>query len=456
MKVLKFGGTSVGTVESLRNVKSIIEAIPGKAIIVVSALGGLTDKLIATAGKAAQGDNEWEKDFEAIEERHFHIIDALVPSDKIKPTKDKLNSQLEGLKRNFEGVFLLRNLSEHTLNVVVSFGERMSSVIVAAIVDQGKRYFTPDFIKTEKRYGKNVAETKITDALITSTFENIGDEEKAIVPGFISSDAATGEITNLGRGGSDYTGALIASAMDAEILEIWTDVDGFMTADPRIVKDAKVIDSLSFTESMELCTFGAKVVYPPTIYPVFHKNIPIKILNTFNPKAPGTLITDHLRDLKDEIKGVSMLKDICVLKFKISEKLKNSQLAQRAFNILSKNAVTIIPLSQHDPDSEFNLAVAASDADRARKLIITEFSSEIKNGTLKEPSVVENQAAVALVGQNMKSKGRLAARIGNSLLRINVDITAYSFAHSDSTVLYIINQEKSTPALLLIHSLIFN
>lgn len=455
MKVLKFGGTSVGTPESLGNVKKIVESIPGKAIIVVSALGGLTDKLISTAKMAAQGNPDWEKEMKAIEDRHNNIIESVVADNLQGEIKERVGKQLEGLKRNYEGVFLLRSLPEKVLDVIVSFGERMSSVIVAAMVENGKRYYSPDFIKTEKWYGKNINNSKLTDSLIKNAFAAIEENEKAIVPGFISTDTETGEITNLGRGGSDFTGALIAAALGAEILEIWTDVDGFMTADPRVVKEAIIIPNLSFTESMELCSFGAKVIYPPTIYPVFHSNIPIKILNTFNPEAPGTLITDQNLGEELEVKGVTALKDVALLNIEIKSP-KVEEPLKRAMNTLSKQAVRIIPVANPNPAMELNFAVLASDVANSLSMLKHEFAPEIADSLISDPIVKENLAAVALVGKDMKGKSRLAARIGHSLRRQGINVEAYSAGNSDTTMIYIIDQEKSNEALPLIHSLIYH
>lgn len=453
MKVLKFGGTSVGSVESLKNVKKIVESIPEKAIVVVSALGGLTDKLISTAERASKGDESWKEEIDEIRKRHYHITDNVVDKGKSGTVKEKLKKQLNELERNYEGIYLLRSLPENVLDKIVSLGERMSSVIVASMIKNGKRYYSPDFIKTEKRYGKNIADKNLTDRLIIETFSKMEKNEKAIVPGFISTDSQSGEITNLGRGGSDYTGALIAAAMNSEVLEIWTDVDGFMTADPRIVKDAMIIDHLTFTESMELCNFGAKVIYPPTIYPVFHKNIPIKILNTFNPKAPGTLITDQTLKEDLDVKGVTLLKGISLITIELNSSVTNP--LKRAFNTLSRNAVSIIPVANPEPDYEISFAVSSSDAKVSIDMLEAEFSPEIAKGQINQPQLKDNLSALAIVGKDMKSKTRLAARIGHSLRRQGINVEAYSAGNSDTTLIYIINQEKSHEALPLIHSLVY-
>ena len=455
MKVLKFGGTSVGTAESLNNVKKIVESIPGKAIIVVSALGGLTDKLIATSKMASQGFESWKNEMLSIKERHYSIIDKVIPDSLKELTQKKVTHLLNELEKNYQEVFLCRDLTEIMLDNIVSYGERISSIIVAAMIENGQHYYSPDFIKTEKWYDKNIADRKQTDTLIKKAFSGLKAKEKAIVPGFISTDSTTGIITNLGRGGSDYTGALIAAALDAEILEIWTDVDGFMTADPRIVKDALIIDHLTFNESMELCTFGAKVIYPPTIFPVYHKNIPIKILNTFNPEAPGTLITDQALKNDFEIKGVTALKEISLITFEINSSETPYDYTERALNSLAQQAVRIIPVSNPDPYKEFKIAVLSTEASISLKNLEKDFSKEIEEGKIKTPKLKDNLSVLALVGKDMASKTRLAARIGHTLSREGIRIEAYSIGNSDTTVLYIINQEKSSKALHLIHSLVF-
>lgn len=294
MNVLKFGGTSVGTVESLKCVKQIVESREDKTIVVVSALGGVTDMLIKAANTALAADTSWHEVFDNIVERHRVVVESMAHPSVKERLWHEISALLDRLKRYYCGIELVEDLSERTLCNVVSFGERMSSLIVSNIIAGATLFQSPEFIKTEKWYGRNIAVTELTTRLIRDTFLHT-NYKVAVVPGFISRDRDNNDITNLGRGGSDYTAALIAAALDADTLEIWTDVNGFMTADPRIIKDAAVIPHLSFLESMDLCNFGAKVIYPPTIYPVFHKNIPIKILNTFNHTAPGTLITEEHR-----------------------------------------------------------------------------------------------------------------------------------------------------------------
>ena len=280
MKVMKFGGTSVGSVNSILSVKRIVEAVDEPVIVVVSALGGITDKLINTSRMAAAGDASYENEFREIVYRHVEMIKEVIPAGEAQVALQRqIGELLNELKDIFQGIYLIKDLSQKTSDTIVSYGERLSSIIVAQLT--GAEWFdSRKFIKTEKKHSKHVLDTELTNSLVHETFSSL--PKRVLVPGFISTDKMTGEVTNLGRGGSDYTAAIIAAALDADSLEIWTDVDGFMTADPRVISRAYTINELSYVEATELCNFGAKVVYPPTIYPVCHKNIPILVKNTFN------------------------------------------------------------------------------------------------------------------------------------------------------------------------------
>ena len=266
MKVMKFGGTSVGSVNSILSVKRIVEAVDEPVIVVVSALGGITDKLINTSRMAAAGDASYENEFREIVYRHVEMIKEVIPAGEAQVALQRqIGELLNELKDIFQGIYLIKDLSQKTSDTIVSYGERLSSIIVAQLT--GAEWFdSRKFIKTEKKHSKHVLDTELTNSLVHETFSSL--PKRVLVPGFISTDKMTGEVTNLGRGGSDYTAAIIAAALDADSLEIWTDVDGFMTADPRVISRAYTINELSYVEATELCNFGAKVVYPPTIYPV--------------------------------------------------------------------------------------------------------------------------------------------------------------------------------------------
>ena len=297
MKVLKFGGSSVGSVNSILSVKKIVEAVEEPVIVVVSALGGITDQLINTSQMASEGNEAYEKEYRDIVNRHIEMVYTVIPAgDARSLLLDQVNELLNELKDIFQGIYLIRDVSPKTLATIVSYGERLSSIIVATLIEGAVWYDSRTFIKTEKKHSKHILDSELTTGLIKEAFKEL--PKVALVPGFISSDKNSGEITNLGRGGSDYTASILAAALQAEMLEIWTDVDGFMTADPRVISNAYVINELSYVEAMELCNFGAKVVYPPTIYPACQHNIPILIKNTFNPEAPGTIIKQEIEHNK--------------------------------------------------------------------------------------------------------------------------------------------------------------
>lgn len=453
MNVLKFGGTSVGTVESLINVRHIVENMPADTVVVVSALGGLTDKLIATAKLAAAGQ-EWQSEMESMAARHNHIIDSLVRPEKKEITQTIVCGLLEELRRTYEAVSLLGDLPQKTLDVIVSMGERMSAPIAAGIIKGARLHNSLDFIKTERWFDKNIADATLTHRLIAEEFSNIGDGPH-ITGGFIAQDRDSGDITNLGRGGSDYTAALIAATINADMLDIWTDVDGFMTADPRIIKDAKVLPKMSYIESMELCTFGAKVIYPPTIYPVFHKNIPIRILNTFNYTGKGTLISDVSDSDEFPVKGVTAIRNTCLVSVKGTLTENVAQINTRAYNALARNGVSVFLLSQPGENHEFSFAISAADQEQASKALNEEFAPELIEGNLTGITFKDKMSTVAVVGEGLKNLKGYKGRILNTLQRKGVRLSASSEGNSDTTVSFVVEDNDTTDALKAIHGLFF-
>ena len=454
MKVLKFGGTSVGTVESLSHVKMIVESCTEPVIVVVSALGGITDKLINTAQLAAKGDVSYLELYAHIVERHNSVIDGIVPKEKQLDVKSIVNPLLEELGNIYRGVSLIKDLSERTLDIIVSYGERLSSVIISRIIDKAQHYDSRNFIKTEKQFGKHILDNEETQRLIHTTFDN-NNFDVAIVPGFISSNA-NGDITNLGRGGSDYTAAILAATLDASILEIWTDVDGFMTADPRVINNTYVIDHLSFIEAMELCNFGAKVIYPPTIYPVFHKNIPIRIKNTFNHTAPGTLISEQRPSAEGKaIKGISSINDTCLITVSGLGMVGIVGINARIFNALAKNGVSVFLVSQASSENNTSFAVKNADADLAVQVLQEEFAAELLSGELSEITPERNLATVAIVGENMKHTTGIAGKLFNTLGRNGISIIACSQGASETNISFVIDLKNLRKALNVIHDSFF-
>ena len=455
MKVLKFGGTSVGTVESLRHVKKIVEECEEQVIVVVSALGGITDLLINTAHQASSGDITYMQNYAKIVERHINVITGIVPQDKINTVRKSIDMLLEELGNIYRGVSLIRDLSSRTLDIIVSYGERMSSTIISYVINDATLFDSRNFIKTESQFNKHVLNAELSDTLIHETFDNFSGKV-ALVPGFIASDATTQDITNLGRGGSDYTAAIICAALDARQLEIWTDVDGFMTADPRVISTAYVIDHLSFIEAMELCNFGAKVVYPPTIYPVFHKNIPILIKNTFNPDAPGTLISDaHCTSEGKAIKGISSINDTCLITLTGFGMVGVIGVNSRIFAALARNGISVFLVSQASSEHNTSFAVKNCDADKAVKVLKDEFASELLTGEISDITPEKDLATVAIVGENMKHTPGIAGKLFNTLGRNGINVIACAQGASETNISFVINSRSLRKALNVIHDSFF-
>ena len=454
MKVLKFGGTSVGTVESLGSVKKIVEGCNEPVIVVVSALGGITDQLINAAKLAAQGDKSHLECYARIVERHNNVIANMVPADKQDDLKSIVDPLLEELGNIYKGVSLIKDLSDRTLDIVVSYGERLSSVIISYIIKDAQHYDSRNFIKTEKQFGKHILDNNVTQSYIHATFDN-NNFKVAVVPGFISSDQ-NGNITNLGRGGSDYTAAILAATLNASVLEIWTDVDGFMTADPRVINNTYVIDHLSFVEAMELCNFGAKVIYPPTIYPVCHKNIPIWIKNTFNPTAPGTCISEQRPSPEGKaIKGISSINDTCLITVSGLGMVGIIGINARIFNALAKNGVSVFLVSQASSENNTSFAVKNADADLAVAVLKEEFAIELQSGEISDITPEPNLATVAIVGENMKHSTGIAGKLFNTLGRNGINVIACAQGASETNISFVIELKNLRKALNVIHDSFF-
>ena len=379
----------MGSVESILNLKRIVEAEEKPVVVVVSALGGITDKLLGTSRLALNGDDGWRQEFEAIKSRHFAMTDALFAgSDKHDTLSETIGAFFRELESIYYGVYLIHDLSAKTEAAIVSYGERLSSHIVAALVDGGIRMNSRDFIRTVKKQGKHILDAEMTYQLVREAFSSVcscttaTNGAVAVVPGFISRDRDTKETTNLGRGGSDYTAAIIAAALNAKVLEIWTDVDGFMTADPRVIKTAYTINELSYVEAMELCNFGAKVVYPPTIYPVCVKNIPIKVKNTFNPGHPGTLIKQKIDNDRKPIKGISSIKGTTLITVTGLSMVGVIGVNRRIFSTLAENGISVFMVSQASSENSTSIGVRDEDAERAVEVLNLEFAKEIVTGAM--------------------------------------------------------------------------
>lgn len=456
MKVLKFGGTSVGSVESILNVKKIVEAEEGPVIVVVSALGGITDKLISTSKMAAVGDVGYEKEFSGIIARHLGVIEGVIADrEKCMDVQKKTMTLLDELGNIFRGVYLINDLSSKTSDAIVSYGERISSMVLSNVIEGAELFDSRKFIKTVRQFNKHIVDFETTNALVKETFARL--PKVALVPGFISSSRENGEITNLGRGGSDYTASILATALDADVLEIWTDVDGFMTADPRVINSAYVIDRLTFTEAMELCNFGAKVIYPPTIYPVYHKNIPIRIRNTFNPEAPGTYISREPAHGQGKaiIKGISSINDTCLITVQGLGMVGVIGVNYRIFKTLAKNGISVFMVSQASSENNTSFAVRNADAELAVRILNEEFALERAQGEISDMQAESDLATVAIVGENMKRTPGIAGKLFGTLGRSGISVIACAQGASETNISFVIKLEHLRKALNSIHDSFF-
>lgn len=456
MKVLKFGGTSVGSVESILSLKDIVEKEAKKqpVIVVVSALGGITDKLLLTSRLALAGDERYREEFDAIVDRHHKMIDTIItdPQDRER-LFNTIDALLEQLRSLYFGVYLIHDISPKTQDAILAYGERLSSNIVATLIKGARWFDSRNFIKTDKKLGRNSLDAELTNKLVKETFSPLS--RISLVPGFISKDKTSGETTNLGRGGSDYTAAIIAAALDAELLEIWTDVDGFMTADPRVITSAYPIKELSFVEAMELCNFGAKVIYPPTIYPVCVKNIPIKVKNTFNPDAEGTIITEKVTGDHKPIKGISSINGTALITVTGLSMVGVIGVNQRIFTTLADNGISVFMVSQASSENSTSIGVKEDDAEDAVRVLNEEFAKEIETGAMFPMKAETSLATIAIVGENMKQTPGIAGKLFGCLGRSGISIIACAQGASETNISFVVKSEFLRKSLNVIHDSFF-
>lgn len=452
MKVMKFGGTSVGSVESILNVKRIVESEKEPVIVVVSALGGITDKLIALTDMAFKRQN-YETEFDAVVKRHFDVIKGVMTETKAAGIKVKINALFEELLSVYRHVTNSNDLKQETKDLIVSFGERISSVIISTVIEGAGYAYSPDFIKTNTAFGKHTLDIETTNTLIRNYFP-----EKPVLtvcPGFITTDKESGIITNLGRGGSDYTAAILAAALHAEKLEIWTDVDGFMTADPRVISKAYVIDNLSYIEAMELCNYGAKVIYPPTIFPAYHQNIPILIKNTFNPDAPGTYISRAKDMSNNPVKGISSINDSALVTMQGLGMVGVIGVSKRLFGALANVGISAFFISQASSENTISIGVTNAEADIAVKAISEEFAHELAIGEINEVKAEKDLATIAVVGDNMKRIPGISGKLFGALGRSGVNVIAIAQGASETNISFVIDSKSIRKALNVIHEAFF-
>ena len=454
MKVLKFGGTSVGSVDSIHQIQRIISQQTDDCIVVVSALGGITDLLLKAAHMALDTNEEYMTIYQQIRQRHIDMVNTLIENSTVRQMLlHELESILDELRSILFGVHLVCDLSPKTEAAIVSYGERMSSRIITAALPGAVRKNSLQFIRTEHKQGQILLNTELTERLIHEAFSPM--PHLSVCPGFISKDSKTEEITNLGRGGSDYTASILAATLNAEVLEIWTDVNGFMTADPRLIPDAYTIQSLSYVEATELCNFGAKVVYPPTIYPVCAKNIPIRILNTFCPDNTGTIIQSGIAHDAHYVCGLSSIRDVAMITVSGLSMVGVIGVNQRIFGALANAGVSVFLVSQASSENSTTLGVQEKDCDVAVEALTREFAEEIKVGSMYPMLVQQGLAAVSIVGEKMKNMPGIAGKLFGTLGRNGISVIAFAQGAKETNISFVIPQQQLAKTMNVLHDSFF-
>ena len=387
-------------------------------------------------------------------DRHHKMIDTIITDTKAREDLFiKVDALLDQLRSIYFGVFLIHDLSEKTSDAIVSYGERLSSLIVSTLVKGSKWYDSREFIKTVDKNGKHVLDAELTTELVVKTFSEL--PRISLVPGFISSDRDSKEITNLGRGGSDYTAAIIAAALNAEVLEIWTDVDGFMTADPKVIKTAYTINELSYIEAMELCNFGAKVIYPPTIYPVCVKNIPIRVKNTFNPESDGTIIKQKIENNLKPIKGISSISGTTLITVTGLSMVGVIGVNRRIFTALAQQGISVFLVSQASSENSTSIGVRDQDAEKAVNVLDNEFAKEIETGAMFPMHAESGLATIAIVGENMKHTPGIAGKLFGTLGRSGISVIACAQGASETNISFVIDGKYLRKSLNVLHDSFF-
>lgn len=460
MKVLKFGGTSVGSIESIDQTLNILTQYAQngtKYAVVFSAMGGLTNLLISTSVKASVKDVSYTEDLKAFEDKHFEVIRAHIAASEQSQILGAVKGMINDLEDVLQGVFLIKELSKKSLDFILSHGERINTFILSKIAQiRGVDAVYLDartLIKTNSNFGSAKVNFDLTNKNIKDFFAST--DKVAFITGFISSDDE-GNTTTLGRGGSDYTASVFAAALDAEELEIWTDVDGVMTADPRKVKNAFSLESLSYSEAMEMSHFGAKVIYPPTLQPVFIKKIPIRIRNTFNVGFEGTLISEKTGSVnKMRVKGISSLNDVALLTLQGSGMIGVTGVASRLFGSLAAAKVNIILITQASSEHSISFAIDPQDAQIAENAINEEFHYEIEAGKVDEIKSRLGLSVVAIIGENMIDSAGISGRMFSALGKNGINIIAIAQGSSELNVSTVIKTTHLSKALNALHDSYF-
>lgn len=459
MKVLKFGGTSVGTVDSIKAVFDILEngcKNGEKQIVVLSAMGGVTNLLTEMAEQAVRQE-DFSEALEALENKHFEVVRALLPVTRQNAVILQLKLFLQELEDTLRGIQQIRQLNTQSRDLIMSFGEQCSAFLLSQMVfrfcEHARYVDARQFIRTDSHFGHAHVKQGITEQLIQQYFQD-RDNELCFVTGFIATDDQ-GCTTTLGRGGSDYSAALIASALSASAIEIWTDVDGMLTADPRLVKDSFSLSELSYTEAMELSYFGAKVIYPPTMVPAFRKRIPIFIRNTFHPNFPGTKIQHETEHFPYPIRGISSIDKISLIHLTGSGMVGKTGFSGRLFSLLSQEQINIVMITQGSSEHSITLALHPDDAAKAQQSIISAFELEINAQKLQMPEVESGLSVLAIVGENMKKTPGMAGKLFHALGTQGVNVRVIAQGSSEYNISVVINKSDLSKSLNAVHDSFF-
>jgi len=451
MKVLKFGGTSVASAANIRKVSEIVQQQKSDTVVVVSALGGVTDLILQAAGVAATGTGDFHPFLAEIKKRHKQAIDELFNgTGAMVYIAEELLDELEQI---LTGITLVGELTPKTLDRIAGIGERISSHLVAQFIQGAIRTDSAELIQTDSNFGKAQVDFRITNQKIREEFT--GFKGIAVLPGFIAKNAK-GEFTTLGRGGSDYSAAILAASLDAEALEIWTDVDGFMTADPRVISKAYTIPELTYSEAMELSHFGAKVIYPPTILPVYQKGIPIRIKNTFKPENEGTLILSSAKTPKDRpIKGISSISGIALLTLQGIGMVGVTGISMRLFTALARVSVNVILISQASSENSISVAIDGHAVEVAESAIRGEFEKEIETGQVSKLAIEGGLSIVAIVGENMKKTTGIAGKLFSTIGKNGINIIAIAQGASELNISWVVKTSELRKTLNVVHESFF-
>ena len=452
MKVLKFGGSSVGTPESVLQVKQIVDRLDTPAVVVVSALGGVTDLLISLSAQAVDPTADYLTTLEELHARHDKMVRTVLPAERQEEILQEVSNGFDELSRILQGIHLIGELTPKTADTIVAYGERLSSSIVSALL--GARHIdSRRLIRTRPEGAKHIVDFDATHAAIAEA--DLSRCPLTVMGGFISSDVESGRTTNLGRGGSDYTAAILAAALGAEVLEIWTDVDGFMTADPRVIPTAFTIDELSYDEATELCNFGAKVVYPPTIFPVCVRNIPILVRNTFNPGGRHTVIRRDAAPSSRLIRGISSIGETALVTVSGMAMVGVVGVNRRIFATLAQAGISVFMVAQSASETSTTLAVTPADAQRACYILDAEFAQEIAAGAMNPAACRTGLSTVAVVGENLRHHTGTVGRLFSVLGRNGIGVNAVALGALEMSVSFVIERPLLRKALNVLHDSFF-